>query len=104
LCKRACPDFHTTVAFLSTRIIKMDYDDHQISSIVMKHLQEAKDMYLNLEATNIGKIINWWIDASYATQPDMFNDTGGVMMIGKGALYTITTRQKLYRRGGPWSG
>ena len=38
------------------------------------------------------------MDASYAIHHDMRSHTGGVMIIGKGALYTTSTRQKITTR------
>jgi Reverse transcriptase (RNA-dependent DNA polymerase) len=70
LCKRARPDIHTAVAFLSTCVKKPDYDDNKKLSRVMKYLQETKDLNLTLEAKNVSKI-NWWVDASYAIHHDM---------------------------------
>jgi hypothetical protein len=50
-----------------------------------------------LKANDISNI-NWWVDASNDIHHDMQSHTGGVMIIGKGALYTTSTRQKLTTR------
>ena len=41
------------------------------------------------------RIVKWWVDASFAVHPDMKSHTGGVMTLGKGAVYATSTRQKL---------
>ena len=51
-------------------------------------------MPLILEADDT-HIVNWWVDASFAVHHDMKSRTGGAMMMGKGAIYATSTRQKL---------
>jgi hypothetical protein len=36
-------------------------------------------------------IVKWWVDTSYAVHPDMKSHTGGMMLLGKGAIYTTKT-------------
>ena len=38
---------------------------------------------------------SWWVDASYAVHPDMKSHTGGILSLGKGAIYGTSTRQKI---------
>jgi hypothetical protein len=38
------------------------------------------------------------MDASYATHVDMRSHTGAMMTLGKGAIYTISSQQKLTTR------
>jgi hypothetical protein len=40
-------------------------------------------------------IVKTWVDAAFATHEDMKSHTGGVIMMGKGALYASSKRQKL---------
>jgi hypothetical protein len=54
-------------------------------------------MPLTLEADSM-HIVKWWVDASFAVHPDMKSHTGGVMSLGKGAIYGTSTRQKLNTR------
>eukprot|EP00957_Ditylum_brightwellii_P077135 5862203-Ditylum_brightwellii.AAC.2 len=39
--------------------------------------------------------MQWWVDESFAMHPDIKSHTGGVMMMGKGAIYAISMKQKL---------
>jgi len=52
---------------------------------------------LTLEAKDLTKL-SWWIDASYGVHHDMRSHTGAVCMAGKGAIYAMSSRQKLNTR------
>ena len=41
---------------------------------------------------------SWWVDASFATHHDMKSHTGGLMTLGKGAVYATSRRQKINTR------
>jgi hypothetical protein len=51
-------------------------------------------MPLTLEADD-NQPFKWWIDASFAVHPDMKSHTGGLLSLGKGGVYGMSTRQKL---------
>jgi hypothetical protein len=63
----------------------------------MKYLRGSINMPLTLEADSM-HIVKWWVDASFAVHPDMKSHTGGVMSLGRGAIYGTSTRQKLNSR------
>jgi hypothetical protein len=94
LCKRGRPDIQTPVAFLCTRVIKPDVDDYKKLQRVIRYLRETRTMCLTLEADDL-LIIKWWIDASFAVHRDMRSHTGGTLSLGKGSIYSTSTRQKL---------
>jgi hypothetical protein len=95
LCKRARPNTQTAVAFLCTRIKSPNGDDYKKLTRLVRSLRATLDMPLVLEADNM-HIVKWWVDASLvAVHPDMKNHTGGIMSLGKGAVYGSSTRQKL---------
>jgi hypothetical protein len=94
LCKRARPDIQTAVSFLCTRVQAPDCDDYKKLARVIKYLRGTTDMPLTLEADNT-RIMRWWVDASYGVHADMKSHTGGVLSLGKGAVYGTSTRQKL---------
>jgi hypothetical protein len=93
LCKRARPDIHTAVAFLTTRVIKPDVDDYGKLRRVMQYLRNTRELPLTLEGVH-GKV-QWWVDASFAVHPDMRSHTGVIMSLGKGTAYSMSTRQKI---------
>ena len=94
LCKRARPDIQTAISYLCTRVTKPDIDDYKKLTRVIRYLRGTVNMPLRLEADNLN-VTKWWVDASYGVHPDLKSHTGGVMSMGKGAIYGTSTRQKL---------
>eukprot|EP00957_Ditylum_brightwellii_P085300 6487800-Ditylum_brightwellii.AAC.1 len=47
-----------------------------------------------LKADSLNRM-RWWIDASFAVHPDIRSHSGGVMMMGRGAVFSSSTKQKL---------
>jgi hypothetical protein len=94
LSKRARPDIQTAVAFLTTRVKLPDRDDYKKLARVMKYLRATVDLSLILEADDLN-VVKWWVDGSFAVHPDMKSHTGATMLLGKGSLYSASTRQKL---------
>ena len=82
------------MAFLCTRVKGPDEDDYKKLARVMKYLRGTPNLYLKLEA-NDSHVVQWWVDASYGVHTDMKSHTGATMTIGKGAIYSTSTRQKL---------
>jgi hypothetical protein len=97
LSQRARPDIRTAVSFLCSRLLQPDEDDYKKLARVVKYLDSTVDMPLVLEADESGQI-RWWIDASYAVHNDMKSHTGGTMSMGKGSVYSTSTKQKLVTR------
>ena len=97
LCKRACPDMQTFVAFLSTCIQHPDHDDYTKLVRAMKYLRKTITLPLTLEADDL-QLVHWWIDGAFATHQDMCSHTGGAMLLGKGVIYGTSTCQKLNTR------
>ena len=94
LCKRARPDIHPAIAFLTTRVQSPDEDDWKKLGRVMKYIKKTIYMPLTLEGDNI-HIIKWWVDASYAPHQDMKSHTGATMTLGQGCPITISSKQKI---------
>ena len=97
MAQRGRPDIRTAVAFLSTRVMAPDEDDRRKLGRVLKYLQSTKDLVLRLEGTKDFPI-HWWVDASYAVHPDFKGQTGGYMTLGRGAVVTASSKQKLVAR------
>ncbi len=99
LCKRARPDLQPTIPFLCTRVKEPDIDDWKKLLRMLKYLQQTIDMELTLEAEEGDKIIcKWYPDAAFAVHKDMKSHTGAVLTLGKGAVNTISAKQKLNTR------
>jgi hypothetical protein len=94
LCKRARPDIQTPIAFLCTRVKGPDVDDYKKLQRVVRYLRGSKQLCLTLEADDL-QILKWWVDASFGVHSDMRSHTGGTMSMGKGSVYSTSTRQKL---------
>jgi hypothetical protein len=84
----------TAVAFLCTRAKAPDVDNYKKLGWTMMYLKGTLNMPLTLEADECN-VVKWWVDASFAVHPDMRSHTGGVMMLGKGAIYGTITCQEL---------
>ena len=50
-----------------------------------------------IETKNLNAV-EWWVDASFAVHPNMRSHTGCVTMLGAGAVYASSTKQKLNTR------
>jgi hypothetical protein len=97
LSKRARPDLQQAVGFLTTRVKGPDVDDWKKLKRVMQYLRGTKNMKLTLEADNT-HVVKWWVDAAFAVHHDMRSQTGAIMSLGKGAVYSSSMRQKLNTR------
>ena len=56
----------------------------------MRYLRGTELLPLTLEADDT-HVMRWWVDASFAVHPDMKGHTGGVLSMGKGAVYGTST-------------
>ena len=90
LCKCAQPDLQTSVAFLSTHVKSPDEDDYKKLTHIMWQLRSTARLPLTLEADNL-QVIKWWIDGAFTTHPDMRSHIGGMLSLGKGAIYGAST-------------
>ena len=90
LCKQAQPDLQTAVAFLCTRVKTPDEDDYKKLARAMHYLRATAQLPLTLEADTL-QVIKWWIDGAFATHPNMQSHTGGMLSLGKGAVYGAST-------------
>ena len=90
-CRR---DIQTAVAFLSTRVKEPDEDDWGKLKRLLKYLWGTLYLPLILEIDNLN-VIKWWVDASYAVHPDCKSHTGVMMSLGKGAISSMSRKQKL---------
>ena len=43
-------------------------------------------------------LLQWWVDAAYATHPDMKGQTGATLAMGHGSVYSNSLKQKLVAR------
>ena len=91
------PDIRTAVAFLSSRVANPDQDDYMKLGKVIKYLENTMHLTLRLQADE-ANLLQWWVDAAYATHPDMKGHTGATFTMGHGSIYSNSLKQKLVTR------
>ena len=91
---RARRDIQLAVAFLTTRVKKPDEDDWAKLRRVLQYLLGTLNLKLTLKVDDLSTI-RWFVDASYAIHPDCKGHTGAVMTLGKGAMTSTSTKQKV---------
>ena len=92
--KRSRPDIHTVVDFLTTRVRGPNKDDWNKLLRLMQYFRNTNNMPLTLRSDGTN-IVKWWVDVSYAVNPDMRSQTGGTMSLGKGAIIGTSIKQKM---------
>jgi hypothetical protein len=95
--KRGRPDIMLAISFLCTRVRNPDIDDYRKLRRVVKYLRKTQNLVLTLECNNLHNIM-WWVDASHAWHDDMRGQSGGMVSLGKGAIYVTSVKQKLNTR------
>ena len=94
IAKRARPDIQPTVAVLATRVREPNESDWQKLLRLMKYMNGSQKKHLTLSIDDM-KSIKWYVDASFAVHPDFKSHTGAVMMMGEGAMQSLSIKQKL---------
>ena len=97
LAKRTRPDLQTAIAFLTTRVQSPDEDDYRKLGRCLRYLAATKEMKLTISADSL-TTIRWWVDAAYGVHGDLRSHTGATMMLGKGSVYSVSTKQKINTR------
>ena len=84
---RVRPDLLTALSHLTARVREPDEDDWKKLARMLAYLEQTIDLKLQLTIEDVS-IIKWWVNASFATQKDMRSQTGDIMSLGKGAVYS----------------
>jgi len=82
----------TAVAFLCTRVKRLDKDDYKKLTRVMQYKRGSKHITLTIEANDH---TNWLVKSSYAVHTDILSHIGVYMTLGKCATYSGSFKQKL---------
>ena len=90
--KRARPDIHTTVAFLTTIVLCPDDDDWTKLVRLIRYLRATLTLPLILSADSTS-IVKWWVDGSFGVHPDTRSQTGGTASLGKGSFISASIKQ-----------
>jgi hypothetical protein len=94
LCKRAQPDIDQAIAFLSSRVKDANEGYWNTLLRVLSFLKGTINDVLKLEAYDTSTLM-WHIDAAFAVHADMKSHTGAVFTMGKGAVISSSTKQKV---------
>ena len=94
IAKRVRPELLPTVIFLATRVKKASEDDWFKLTRMLKYINGTRELGIILEAENILSIRSY-IDASFAVHPDMRSHSGACITLGKGPVFSKSSKQKL---------
>lgn len=79
------------------RVRKLDIDDWRKLGHLVEYLRSMVYMPLILGADN-SRVLNWYVDASFAVHANMKGHTGGGLTMGRGFPIVSSTKQKLNTR------
>ena len=91
--KRARPDIHTAIAYLSKIFKETNTNDWRKLSCIMIQLMETKDLVLRLKVEYLN-VLKCHIDASYTIHHNIKGNTGASLSMGVGTLNTKCIKQK----------
>ena len=94
VCKRARQDINPAIAYLTTRVRGPNQEDWKKLIKMLGFLKRTKKDVLHLSA-NSTTVLMWSVDASFAVHEDMKSHTGAVMTMGRGAIQSVSTKQKI---------
>ena len=92
--KRARSGIQVCVAFLCTRVKDPHEDDYKKLRQVIKYVQETIHLPLVIGADGSGNLV-WNIDAAFAVHRDCKSHTRAVLIMGHGAVLSISSKQKI---------
>ena len=85
------------MTFLSSRVREPNHGDWMKLVRLLGFLKKTREDVLTLEA-NDTQSLYWMIDASFGVHPDMKSRTGAILTMGKGAVISDSTKQKVNSR------
>ena len=91
--KRARLDIELAISFLCTRVSKSKVQDWEKLRRLLSYLQCTLDMPRIIGANGF-EFLQTYVDASYATHPDMKGYTGGAMKLGNVIVHNKCFKQK----------
>ena len=67
-----------------------DDNDNKLGRI-LKYLSGTRDLVLTLESDGTGTV-KWWVGVAFTDHHDMKIHTGGMVKMGRGALYSASNK------------
>ena len=92
--KQARLDIQVAVAFLCMQVSELTEQDYSKLATVIKYLRETIHLPLLIGWDKSG-VLTWSVDAAFAVHEDMQSHTGAALTMGKGALLSLSTKQKI---------
>ena len=87
-------DVATTVAFLCTRVQSPTSEDQSKLNRLLAYLNASRNWVVRLDGSSSDQVIAY-VDASYGVHMSRKSHTGVIISIGKGPVFTSSTKQKL---------
>ena len=97
MAKHGRPDLLQLIMYLCMRTKEPTRLDWNKLVHIMKFLKQTKDDCLMLQS-NGAHILIWSVNSSFAVHNDYHSHTGGMMMMGKGSIINISSKQKVNTR------
>ena len=97
LTNRGRPDINPAISYFTTRIGVANEADWKKNLKTLGFLKGTINDVLTLEADDT-QTLTWYIDAAFAVHPDMKSHTGAIFTLGKGAIISDSTKQKVNTR------
>ena len=94
ICKCGHPDIEPALSYLCTRVSKPTTEDEKKLFRNLDYLAITLDDVQIIGASSLDNLY-MWVDASYATHPNMRSHTGGAMSFGTGIIQRKSSKQKL---------
>jgi hypothetical protein len=95
LSKRVVPVLGVGLSFLLPRVYKATEQDEAKLERMLKYLNANRGRGIVMEPAATGLYLQAYIDASFAVHEDMKSHTGASITLGKGPVFTKSTKQKL---------
>ena len=92
--KRARPDLQVAVTFLCTCVSAQTRQDYNKLATVIKYIRHTIHLPLLIGWDESGVLI-WSVDAAFAVHKDMRSHTGAALTMGKRAMLSLSTKQKI---------
>jgi hypothetical protein len=92
--KRVVPQLGPALSFLMPRVYKATEQDEGKLDRVMKYLNANSARGIVIEPSATGLYLHAYVDASFGVHEDMKSHTGSNISLGKGPVFTSSTKQK----------
>lgn len=93
IAKHGRPDILTSVAFLTTRVVRATEEDEKKLVRVLNYLNKFPDLCMRMNG-GPGALIKAFVDASYAVHVDGMSHSGVVIIVGEGGPVHVSSKKQ----------